>query len=72
MSKLKIEEKLGEVIEDLQGFLYKLNELGNTPIYDFEKELHRLRRDFNEFIIDELVLIKEEGIKDERKEKVES
>lgn len=70
MSQEKMKDKLGEVIEDLQGFLYQLNELGNTPIYDFEKELHRLRRDFNEFIIDELVLIKKEGLEDEpRKQK---
>ena len=65
MSQVKIREKLGEVIEDLQGFLFQLNELGNTPIADFEKELHRLRRDFNEFIIDELVLIKKEGLNNE-------
>ena len=65
MSQEKMKEKLGEVIEDLQGFLYQLNELGNTPIYDFEKELHRLRRDFNEFIINELVLIKKEGLDNE-------
>jgi len=65
MSQEKMKDKLGEVIEDLQGFLYQLNELGNTPIYDFEKELHRLRRDFNEFIIDELVLIKKEGLDNE-------
>jgi len=65
MSQEKMKDKLGEVIEDLQGFLYQLNELGNTPIYDFEKELHRLRRDFNEFIIDELVLIKKEGLENE-------
>ena len=70
MSQEKMKDKLGEVIEDLQGFLYQLNELGNTPIYDFEKELHRLRRDFNEFIIDELVLIKKEGLDNEpRKQK---
>jgi len=65
MSQEKMKDKLGEVIEDLQGFLYQLNELGNTPIYDFEKELHRLRRDFNEFIKDELVLIKKEGLENE-------
>lgn len=65
MSQEKMKDKLGEVIEDLQGFLYQLNELGNTPIYDFEKELHKLRRDFNEFIIDELVLIKKEGLDNE-------
>ena len=70
MSQEKMKDKLGEVIEDLQGFLYQLNELGNTPIYDFEKELHKLRRDFNEFIIDELVLIKKEGLDNEpRKQK---
>lgn len=68
MSQKKIKDKLGEVIEDLQAFLYQINELGNTPIYDFEKELHRLRRDFNEFIIDELVLIKEEGLDNESRE----
>ena len=72
MSKYKrtkdISESLALIIEDLEWLRADLLSLPNTPINEIDQEIQRILRDFKEYIVLELITLrnKEEEKKNER------
>jgi len=66
-----IKVDIGMVIEDLQDLSDQISDLENLSINEIHKEVLRIRRNINETIVSELVLLLEDGENHER-EKVES
>ena len=66
-----IKVDIGMVIEDLQDLSDQISDLENLSINEIHNEVLRIRRNINETIVSELVLLLEDGENHER-EKVES
>jgi hypothetical protein len=60
MSREDIATKIECVLEDLEELKHKIKEIENWNIHKVYDESLRLRRFINEFIINELALIKDE------------
>lgn len=65
-SRDSVKESLSLIIEDLEWLKGDLLSLPNTPINEIEQEIQRILRDFKEYIVLELISMRDrEEEKDE-------
>ena len=64
-----ISESLELIIEDLEWLRADLLSLPNTPINEIEQEIQRILRDFKEYIVLELITLRDNEGKEETHER---